>query len=142
VRSTVAFAIVVVLLTGCGQTAAPTPQPTSSAVPALARVPKQDGEIIIRGDLTPDSHGPYDFSGEYTVRFEQYAPEDPNTDFTSATTFVTTLDREKEIAADNSIPLFKAAKRTQSRRVRINGRYYVDATFGDYPYVIRFTPRS
>jgi hypothetical protein len=67
---------------------------------------------------------------------------DPHTDLTSATSFVTTLDREKEIAADSSIPLFKAAKRTQSRRLRINGRYYVDATFGDYPYVIRFTPRG
>jgi hypothetical protein len=139
------FAIVgAVCVTGCGggQTAAPAPQPTSSAVPELARVPKQDGEIVVRGDLTPDSHGPYDFRGDYTVRFEQYAPEDPNLDFTSATTFVTTLDREKEIAADSSIPLFKAAKRAQSRRVRINGRYYVDATFGDYPYVIRFTPRG
>jgi hypothetical protein len=105
-------------------------------------MPKHVGEIVIRGDLTPDSHGPYDFNGDYTVRFEQYAPEDPNIDFTSATTFVTILDREKEIAADSSISLFKAAARRQTRRVRIHGRYYVDATFGDYPYVIRFTPRG
>ena len=136
--------VVVAFLAGCGggQAAAPTPQPTSSAVPELARAPKRNGEIVIRGDLTPASHGRYEFSGDYTVRFEQYAPEDPNTDFRSATTFVTTLDREKEIAAKSSIPLFKAAARTQTRRVRIRGRYYVDAAFGDYPYVIRFTPRG
>jgi hypothetical protein len=145
VRLTRVFATVAaVVVTGCGggQAAAPTPQPTSSAVPELARAPKRDGEIVIRGDLTPDSHGPYDFSGDYTVRFEQYAPEDPNTDFASMTTFVTTLDREKEIAAESSIPLFKAAARARTRRIRITGRYYVDASFGDYPYVIRFTPRG
>jgi hypothetical protein len=140
----VLMTVVVAFVAGCGggQAAAPTPQPTSSAVPELARTPKRRGEIVIRGELTPASHGPYAFSGDYTVRFEQYAPEDPNTDFRSVTAFVTTLDREKEIAADSSIPLFKAAARTQTRRIRINGRYYVDASFGDYPYVIRFTPRG
>ena len=38
--------------------------------------------------------------------------------------------------------LFKAAVGTQTRRLRINGRFYVDVSFGDYPYVIRFTPRD
>ena len=50
----------------------------------------------MRGDLSPASHGPYAFDGRYVVRFEQFAPEDPNVDFTDQTAFVATLDRRAE----------------------------------------------
>ena len=50
----------------------------------------------MRGDLSPASHGPYAFDGRYVVRFEQFAPEDPNVDFTAQTAFVATLDRRAE----------------------------------------------
>jgi hypothetical protein len=127
----------------CGGGApAPAPEPTSTAVPALARAPKHAGEILIRGDVSPASHGPYDLRGVYTVRFQQYAPEDPKTDFTNATSFVAALDRRPEITGRDSVALFKASRRTQTRRLRIDGRFYVDVSFGDYPYVIRITPRD
>ena len=130
--------------TGCGSgdTEPPPPIPTSTAKPALERAPKAAGEIIVTGDASPASHGPYRFRGEYTVRFEQHAPEDPNLDFSGATSFVATLDREAEIARGNSIALFKAARAKQTKTLRIDGRFFVDVSFGDYPYVIRFTPRG
>ena len=54
---------------------------------------------------------PVRFDGTYTVRFEQYAPEDPNLDFTGATSFAAALDREAEITAGDSIALFEAPRR-------------------------------
>jgi hypothetical protein len=36
----------------------------------------------------------------------------------------------------------QAATRKGQRELTIRGRYYVDISFGDYPYVMRFTPRS
>jgi len=127
---------------GGGTTTPPPPIPTTSVQPALATAPKARGEIVITGDASPASHGPYRFDGDYTVRFEQIAPEDPNLDFTTATSFVVSLDRRAEIADGASIALFDAARAKQTRKLRIDGRFYVDVSFGDYPYVIRFTPRT
>jgi hypothetical protein len=142
VRLKLLLAMVVAVLAGCGGRApAPAPEPTSTAVPELARTPQRAGEILIRGDTSPASHGPYSFRGDYTVRFEQYSPEDPKTDFTAATSFVAALDRRAQIKGRDSLRLFRAARAGQTRRLRIDGRFYVDVTFGDYPFVIRFTPR-
>ena len=127
------------VLGACGDAAAPpasTPAPTASPTPAVA------GEIVVSGDASPASHGPYRFRGRYTVRFEQHAPEDPTLDFTQATSFVAALDREAEIPGADSIKLFEAARSGQTRQMRIDGRFYVDVSFGDFPYVIRFTPRG
>ena len=63
----------------------------------------------MRGDLSPASHGPYAFDGRYVVRFEQFAPEDPNVDFTDQTSFVATLDRRAEEDGAGSVKLFHAA---------------------------------
>lgn len=131
------------VLAACGGTAEPpAPEPTSTARPALQTAPKRSGEIVVTGDASPASHGPYDFDGTYTVRFAQYAPEDPNFDFTGATSFAAALDREAEISAADSIALFEDAAATGSRRVRATGRFFVDVSFGDFPYVVRFTPRG
>ncbi len=127
---------------GGGGSEPPPPIPTSTYVPALATAPKAAGEIVVIGESSPASHGPYRFRGDYTVRFEQYAPEDPNLDFTEATSFVAALDREAEITGGDSIALFEAARAEQTRTLRIDGRFFVDVSFGDFPYVIRFTPRD
>ena len=131
-------------LAGCGSgdTKPPPPIPTSTAKPALERAPKAAGEILVTGDSSPASHGPYRFHGEYTVRFEQHAPEDPKLDFSGATSFVAALDRRAEIDGGDSIPLFEAARAKQTKQLRIDGRFFVDVSFGDFPYVIRFTPRG
>lgn len=132
-----------VLLAACGGGSDPAVVvPEATTASALESAPKEPGEIVVSGEASPGSHGPYEFEGRYTVRFEQRAPEDPGLDFSAATSFVATLDKEAEIPGADSIELFEAARAGQTRTLRIDGRYYVDVSFGDYPYVIRFTPRS
>jgi hypothetical protein len=141
-RRAVALLGALVLVAGCGSEAAtPTkpPDPAKAKV-ALLQAPKRPGEIIVRGDLSPASHGPYDFDGRYLVRFEQFAPEDPNVDFTAQTAFVATLDRRAEQDGPGSVRLFHAARRTSRKTVSLHGRLFVDVSFGDFPYALRFTP--
>jgi hypothetical protein len=132
------------LFAGCGSEATkPTkpPDPAKTKV-ALLQAPKRAGEIIVRGDLSPASHGPYDFDGRYIARFEQFAPEDPNVDFTAQTAFVSTLDRNAEQDGAGSVKLFHAARRTGRKTLALHGKLFVDVSFGDFPYALRFTPVS
>jgi len=141
-RRAVALVAALLPLAGCGsQVATPTrpPDPAKAKV-ALLQAPKRAGEIIVRGDLSPASHGPYAFDGHYKVRFEQFAPEDPHVDFTAQTAFVATLDRNAEEDGPGSVSLFRAARRTGSRTLTLHGRLFVDVSFGDFPYAIRITP--
>ena len=129
------------LLAGCGSgmgggTAATT-SVARGAAPSLLRAPARPGEIVVRGDATPKTAGPYTFAGAYRVRFQQYAPEDPRLDFAGETAFVADLERTEGVPARR---LFRAAAAHGSRTVRLRGRFYVDASFGDYPFVLRFTP--
>ena len=132
----------VLALAGCGaDDPKPTPPPkASSAKVALLAAPKRPGEVIVRGEASPASHGPFAFDGRYRVRFEQFAPEDPNVDFTTQTSFVATLDPRADEAGPDSVRLFRAARRTSARTVTLHGRLFVDVSFGDFPYAIRFTP--
>jgi hypothetical protein len=114
---------------------------STAVVPALARRTAASGELVVRGQSSPETHGPYAFDGRYVVRFEQYAPEDPKLEFASQTPFTAMLTRHQGDPR-GAIDLFQAAKRTGRRELTIRGRYYVDVSFGDYPYVIRFTPRA
>jgi hypothetical protein len=141
-RFVVVLLIACALLAGCGGADAPAPQPTPEGNPSLGRDKPDKGEILIRGDLTPASHGPYDLDGRYKVAFEQYAPEDPELDFTQQTSFVAMLDKEAEFERPDSIKLFETSRRAASKRVALHGRYFVDVSFGDFPYVVRFTPRD
>jgi hypothetical protein len=129
-------------LAGCGgdDSSSTATTATTAPLPALARSPPAPGEIVVRGDASPATHGPYTFSGRYLVRFEQYAPEDPNLDFGSQTPFSAALTRREGDTA-GAIKLFEAAARRDRRELTIRGRYVVDVSFGDFPYVIRFTPR-
>ena len=132
------------LLAGCGSDAAKPsrpPDPAKSKV-ALLQAPKRPGEVLVRGDLSPASHGPYAFDGRYVVRFEQFAPEDPNVDFTTQTAFVSTLDRNAEQDGPGSVKLFHAARRTGRKTLALHGKLFVDVSFGDFPYALRFTPVS
>ena len=141
-RRAAPLVVALVLLAGCGShAAAPTkpPDPAKAKV-ALLQAPRRPGEIIVRGDLSPASHGPYAFDGRYVVRFEQFAPEDPNVDFTAQTAFVATLDRSAEQDGPGSVRLFRAARRTGRRTLALHGKLFVDVSFGDFPYALRFTP--
>ncbi len=141
-RHAAALVAALVLLAGCGSEAATRTRPPdpAKAKVALLQAPRRAGEIIVRGDLSPASHGPYAFDGRYLVRFEQFAPEDPHVDFTAQTAFVTTLDRHAEQDGPGSVRLFHAARRTGRRTLALHGRLFVDVSFGDFPYAIRITP--
>jgi hypothetical protein len=119
---------------GAAQDAAPT------ARPALARAPKRPGEILVQGDLSPGTHGPFTLRGRYVVRFEQIAPEDPELDFKGQTAFVAALDRRSQVEDGDTIRLFRAAARTGRTEITARGRFFIDVSFGDYPYAIRLTP--
>lgn len=141
-RRAVPLVAALVLLAGCGSDAATRTRPPdpAKAKVALLQAPRRAGEIIVRGDLSPASHGPYAFDGRYVVRFEQFAPEDPHVDFTAQTAFVTTLDRKAEQDGPGSVRLFHAARRTGRKTLALHGRLFVDVSFGDFPYAIRITP--
>lgn len=132
------------VIAGCGAERAVAPPPdaaaTRAAAPAWARTPARTGEIVVRGDASPGTHGPFRFGGRYTVRFAQFAPEDPALDFSGETSFVAALHRRAATPGAGTVRLFRAAKAQGTRRLTLRGRLYVDVEFGDFPYVIRFTP--
>jgi hypothetical protein len=142
-----AAVVAAALLAGCGggrgasgTPPAPAPGAGAEAVrPALAVPPRRPGEIVVEGQASPASHGPFAFDGRYNVRFEQSAPEDPRLDFAAQTAFVADADRRAEDPAGGT-RLFRAAARSGRRSVTLHGRFYVDVSFGDFPYAIRFTP--
>jgi hypothetical protein len=138
-RTALCLCIAAAWAAGCGGSE-PAAPPLPEGDPALGRAPARPGEIVIRGQASPASHGPYRLSGAYAVAFEQYAPEDPGLDFGEQTSFVVRLDREAEVARRDSIRLFSEARRTGRRRLRLDGTYFVDVSFGDFPYVIRIRP--
>jgi hypothetical protein len=112
-----------------------------AAAPALATRAAAAGEVVVRGEASPATHGPFTFAGRYRVRFEQYAPEDPRLDFAGETPFTAALTRRAGDAR-GAIKLFQDAAGSGARELEIRGRRYVDVSFGDFPYVLRFTPRA
>ena len=129
-----------VLPAGCGDDGEqPAATTTPADLPALASTPRQPGEVVLRGELSPSTHGPVALAGRYRARFVQYAPEDPRADFADQTAFVATLRPARSPRA-GAIDLFRRAGRTGERHLTLDGRYLVEVSFGDFPYVIRFTP--
>ena len=135
------------LLAGCGGagtapqgTTRPAATAPAAALPALATRAATSGEIVVRGDASPLTRGPYAFDGRYLVRFEQYAPEDPALDFTAQTPLSAALAPRRDDPR-GAIRLVEDAARSGRRELAIHGRYFVSVEFGDFPFVIRFTPR-
>jgi hypothetical protein len=120
---------------GASSAAAPPP-----GRPALARAPERPGEILVSAQVSPGSHGPFALDGRYVVRSEQIAPEDPELDFATQTPFVAMLDRRPQQEDTGSVRLFRAAAKNGRRTVTVHGRWYLDVSFGDFPYAIRLTP--
>jgi hypothetical protein len=133
--------VVAALTASCGRATSEAPRGAAAldakAKPALLRSPPGAGEVIVRASTSPRTAGPFTFHGTYRVRFEQYAPESPRMDFTTQTSFVADLERRQGLPA---VRLFRTAAPSGRRTVRIDGRYYVDVSFGDFPFVLRMTP--
>jgi hypothetical protein len=128
----------------CGDgdpSATPTKPATGADYPTLAARPASRGEIVVKGESSPATRGPYAFDGTYSVRFAQIAPEDPKLDFSGQTPFTATLER-RQGDPHGAIKLFSAARASGRRKLRIHGRYLLDVSFGDFPYAMRFTPRG
>src|SRR3954465_14478007 len=137
-RRRLSIALVLVATAGCGADDPMSPRGPAAldakARPALARAPLRPGEIVLRGEASPRVHRGVALHGTYLVRFQQYAPEDPRLDFAGEVPFVV------ELRGPARVRLFHAAAPRGARRVRLAGRYDVDVSFGDFPYVLRFTP--
>jgi hypothetical protein len=132
-------------LTGCGSESSAHDRSTAAAppaapAPALATRPAAPGEFVVRAEASPATHGPYAFDGRYLVRFEQYAPEDAALDFTGQTPFEASLT-PREGDPRGATRLFSSARASGRRELEIRGRRFVEVSFGDFPYVVRFTPR-
>ena len=139
-RHAVILCAVLALLAGCaGANDRDPPQAvaTARADPSLARGARAPGEVVLRGEASPRTHGPIELDGRYTARFQQYAPEAPRMNFSDQVTFVATLQRPDRRPA---VRLFHAARATGRRTVTLHGRYLVDVSFGDFPYVLRLSP--
>jgi hypothetical protein len=127
------------LLAGCGD-AVPAPQTAPRPPrPALLERPPAEGEVVAHGEASPATHGPYELHGRYRVRFLQYAPEDPRLDFSQQTSFVALLRPAGDLRT-RPLRLFRAAAARGDRTLALDGRYELEVAFGDFPYVVRFTP--
>jgi hypothetical protein len=133
-----ALTLVIGACGGKSATAPPAAGPTSPAAPALLKQKVEKGEVMVDAEYSPHRDGPYRFDGSYLVRFAQYDPEAPRTSFGDQTPFVAYLTglgrRPKKIA------LFHQAAAGDKRTMRLHGKYFVEVSFGDFPYVLRFTP--
>jgi hypothetical protein len=145
----------VLALAGCGgeriitQTvtrtvAVPTAVRSGGAQPSLAKKAPGPGEVLVSGNTSPKTFGPYDFEpGTYTFQFQQTAPDAPGLDFTTdASPFAVSINRKPRTTAPDSQLLVNSAEARGDNIVSLTGRYYIDVTSADHSYVLRFTPRG
>lgn len=135
--------LLVAALSACGGSAgqeAPSPAgPDAPGAPSLLKREPAPGEVVIEAEASPRNHGPFALSGRYAVAFAQYAPEAPGRDFAGEVPFVAELRSASDPRA-RPLRLFHAAARRGARTIDLRGSYAVEVLFGDFPYVIRFTP--
>ena len=130
-----------IVIAACGEksaTAPPEAGPHAPGAPALLKRKLGKGEVMVDAEYSPHRDGPYKFDGTYLVRFAQYDPEAPRTSFAQQTPFVAYLTGPGR--RPKKITLFHQAAAGASRTMRLHGTYFVEVSFGDFPYVLRFTP--
>jgi len=111
--------------------------------PALARKPKQAGEILLVGSIQGKIFGPSNFKpGGYLFRFEQYDPKQPNLNFSSeASSFVVSLESKPGEVDSPYQLLVNATQKTGTNQVYVSGKLYIDVSSASASYVLRFTPK-
>lgn len=133
--------MVTVVAAGCGQQkAAPPPEagPGAPGAPALLKKKLQQGEVMVDAEYSPHRDGPFHFDGNYVVQFAQYDPESARTNFSHQTPFVAYLSGTGR--KPKKATLFHQATAGGRRTMSLHGTYFVEVSFGDFPYVLRFTP--
>jgi hypothetical protein len=136
-----ALFVLTIVVAGCGgKSATPPPAagPTAPGAPALLKQKVQKGEVMVDAEYSPHRDGPYRLDGTYLVRFAQYDPEAPRMSFAGQTPFVAYLTGPGR--RPQKITLFHQAAAGGKRTMRLHGKYFVEVSFGDFPYVLRFTP--
>ncbi|MFL5884444.1 MAG: hypothetical protein ACJ77M_05190 [Thermoleophilaceae bacterium] len=125
------------------QVTAPQVPKDVGSTPGLLRQARRPGEILVQGNTSPKSFGPYDFEpGLYTFRFEQYAPGISGIDFaTDASSITVALNRKPRVSAADSELLVNATQKQGDNNIYASGKYFVDVTSADYSYVLTFTRR-
>ncbi|MBS1882349.1 MAG: hypothetical protein JSS97_05270 [Actinobacteria bacterium] len=119
-------------------TVPPAAGPQAPGAPALLKQKLRPGEVMLDAEYSPERKGPFRLEGHYLVRFAQYAPESPGMSFGDQTPFVAYLAGTNP--GEKKIALFHRATARGRRTLSLNGRYFVEVAFGDFPYVLRFTP--
>ena len=143
-RLSLAVVLLAAALGGCGDSKPsppPRPGPGAPGAPEQLQRPPRQGEILLEGEASPRRHGPFRFDGPYAVRFAQYAPEAPGRSFGGQVPFVVKLRLASDPRA-KPLALFHRATARGSRTLELHGRYLVEVLFGDFPYVVRFTPQG
>lgn len=139
---TLAVLATALVVAGCGGeqrvTAPPAAGPRAPGAPALLKEKVRTGEVMVDAEYSPQREGPFHLEGRYLVRFAQYAPESPRMNFGDQTPFVAYLAGTNPRA--KKITLFHQAAARGQRTLSLNGRYFVEVAFGDFPYALRFTP--
>jgi hypothetical protein len=122
---------------------APALEAEAVGVPDIARRPAGKGEIVIKGDEAPKTHGPYDFEpGAYDFRYAQYAPGRQVDFATEASSFTAVVTRQPGKTAGDTQVLSNATARAGAGTLNLSGKLYVEVQSADYSYVMRFTPRE
>ncbi len=124
---------------GAGNEAPPAAGAGAPGAPALLERELGPGELLVEGEATPHEAGPFRLDGRYRVSFAQYAPEAPRRGFAGEVPFVAELRSVSDPRA-RPVRLFREAAKGGTRTIELRGRYAVEVLFGDFPFVLRFTP--
>ena len=131
-----------VVTTTVVQTVTAPPEETTG-MPDIGRRPAGKGEVVIRGDAAPKTHGPYDFEpGTYQFQFAQYA-KGGGVDFAAeASSFSAVVNRKPGTTAPDSQLLANVTARSGAGQINLSGKLFVEVQSADYAYVMRFTPQD
>ena len=142
-RRAKALIVAIVLLAGCGSEAKPPtkpPDPAKSQV-ALLKAPKRPGEILLSAGTSPPRRTARTPSTVATsCASSSSRPRTPTSTSPPRRPSWRRLDRRPRWKARAACTLFHAASRTGRRTLALHGRLFVDVSFGDFPYAMRFTP--
>ena len=129
-----ALVLIGLLIGGCGGQDGPPPIATT---PPSERSVERAGRIVVKGDYSPDRHGPFRLDGRYRARFAQRGD---GVDFAQEVPFTAYLEDPAPDGPGKRIKLFERAAAGGERTVSAHGRFEVVVDFGDSPYEIELVP--